>query len=227
MAFSLAFILLPPLSSEKIYALKTAPVKRGLLLKDKILVSLFSFRMVYTTCIGIVWGFLPVYANDQFNLSSSAVGLLVMLAVSVSGLIHIPMGMLADRSDKRFMVLAGGAAVTGAMFLMGYADSFAGLFAANVIFGIGGGVSMPAVMALAVMRGQSIEAMGTVMSLITVAHSLGMLMGSIFAGMIMDFFELKYAFFLGIFIMAAGTLQFFAGTKNSGLSARGRVEEKG
>jgi len=227
MAFCLAFILLPPLASEKIYSLGRAPVKWSLLLKDKILVGLFSFRMVYTTCIGIVWGFLPVYGNDQFGLSSSAVGLLVMLAVSVSGLIHIPMGMLADRWDKRFMVMAGGGLVTGAMFLMGYADSFAGLFAANVIFGIGGGVSMPAVMALAVIQGQNTEAMGTVMSLITVAHSLGMLMGSIFAGLIMDFSELKYAFFLGIFIMAAGTFQFFASTINSGLSARGRVEEKG
>lgn len=220
-AFGLAFALLPPLGSEKIYSIGRAPAKLGLLLRDKMIVSLFSFRMVYTTCIGIIWGFLPVYANDAFGLSSSAVGLLVMLAVSVSGLIHIPMGMLADRWDKRAMVLAGGAAVIAAMYLMGRAGGFAGLFAANVVFGIGGGLSMPAIMALAVIQGQKTEAMGSVMSLITVAHSLGMLMGSVFAGLIMDFFELKYAFFLGIFVMAAGTVQFFAGTGKPAQSTRG------
>jgi len=218
--FCLAAALLPPVTGERIYAVGRVPVKWRLLVRDPMLVSLFSFRMVYTTCIGIIWGFLPVYANDAFALSSSAVGLLVMLGVSVSGLIHIPMGMLADRWDKRFMVVIGGIGVVVAMLLMGTAKGFSGLFAANVVFGIGGGIAMPAVMALAVIRGQKIEAMGSVMSMITVAHSLGMLMGSIFAGLVMDWFELRYAFFLGILIMAAGTGQFFAGTRHSDAAAR-------
>lgn len=211
-AFCLVFALLPPVASERIYEIGRAPVRWGLLLRDRMIVSLFSFRMVYTTCIGIVWGFLPVYADGRFGLSSSAIGLLVMTGVSVSGLIHIPMGMLADRLDKRAMVIAGGIGVIGSMLLMGRAGGFAGLFAANVIFGIGGGISMPALMALAVMRGQKIEAMGSVMALITVAHSLGMLLGSFFAGVIMDFMQLQYAFFFGTLVMAAGIVQFFAGT---------------
>lgn len=211
-AFCLSFTLLPPVSSERIYEIGRAPVRWGLLMRDRMLVSLFSFRMVYTTCIGIIWGFLPVYADARFGLSSSAIGVLVMLGVSVSGLIHIPMGMLADRLDKRAMVITGGVAVIVAMLLMGNAEGFAGLFIANMIFGIGGGVSMPALMALAVMRGQKIESMGSVMSLIMVAHSLGMLMGSLFAGVIMDLAGLKYAFFLGMLVMAGGIVQFYRGS---------------
>ena len=212
-AFFLALTALPPVRKERVYAAGRAPVRWGLLLRDRMLVSLFAFRMVYTTCIGIIWGFLPVYADARFGLSSSAIGVLVMMGVSVSGIIHIPMGMLADRWNKRHMVIAGGFGVIVAMALMGRAEGFAGLFAANTVFGIGGGISMPALMALAVMRGQKIEAMGSVMALITVAHSLGMLLGSIFAGVIMDLTELRYAFFLGTLIMAVGIVQFFRGTR--------------
>lgn len=71
---------------------------------------------------------------------------------------------------------------------------------------------MPALMALVVMRGHRLEAMGSVMALITVAHSLGMLLGSFFAGIIMELAGLQYAFFLGAVIMAGGIFQFFRGT---------------
>ncbi|MFW6296989.1 MAG: MFS transporter [Desulfosalsimonas sp.] len=218
-AFCLSLFMLPPVSSERIYELGRAPVRWGLLIKDRILVSLFSFRMVYTTCIGIVWGFLPVYADVRFGLSSSAIGFLVMLGVFVSGLIHIPMGMVADRWDRRAMVVAGGGGVIAAMILLALAEGFAGLFAANIVFGIGGGISMPALMALAVMRGHRLEAMGSVMSLITVAHSLGMLLGSFFAGIIMESAGLQYAFFLGALIMAGGIVQFFRGTAGENMKA--------
>ncbi|MFW6081146.1 MAG: MFS transporter, partial [Desulfosalsimonas sp.] len=102
--------------------------------------------------------------------------------------------------------------VVVSMVLMGYAQGFAALFVANAVFGVGGGISMPALMALAVMRGQAIEAMGSVMALITIAHSLGMLMGSMLAGVIMDIAGLEYAFFVGAVIMAGGIMQFFRGT---------------
>ncbi|MFW6333681.1 MAG: MFS transporter [Desulfosalsimonas sp.] len=214
-AFCLASLMLPPVSSERIYEFGRGPVRWGLLIRDRMLVSLFSFRMVYTTCIGIVWGFLPVYADVRFGLSSSAIGVLVMLGVFVSGVIHIPMGLLADRWDRRLMVIAGGTGVIAAMILLGRAEGFGGLFTANMVFGLGGGISMPALMALAVMRGQRLGAMGSVMALITVAHSLGMLLGSFFAGIVMDLAGLRYAFFLGAVIMAGGIFQFFRGTRGA------------
>jgi MFS family permease len=46
------------------------------------------------------------------------------------------------------------------------------------------------------------------MGLLTMGHSLGMLLGSFFAGIIMDYFGLKNAFPLGAIIMTAGILSF-------------------
>ncbi len=210
-AFCFSFFLLPPVREEEISHRFYPPPRWRLLLSHRQIISVSAFRFVYTTCIGIIWGFLPVYGDMKFSLSSSAIGVLVVLAVSVSGLLNIPMGAVADRMDKRILVITGGVLTAVAILLLGNAAGFWGMFVANVIFGIGGGISMPALMALAVVSGNETRAMGSVMSLITVAHSLGMLFGSILAGMVMDFFELQYAFFIGAAVMAAGIVIFAGG----------------
>ncbi len=68
---------------------------------------------------------------------------------------------------------------------------------------------MPALMALVVVKGNTTKAMGAVMGIITMAHSSGMLTGSLMAGLMMDMFQLRYAFFFGSFIMILGTGLFF------------------
>ncbi|MEE4111573.1 MAG: MFS transporter, partial [Desulfobacteraceae bacterium] len=93
---------------------------------------------------------------------------------------------------------------------------------ASVVFGIGGGIAMPALMAAAVLQGSRSEAMGSVMALLTVAHSLGMLVGSFMAGIMMDWFQLRQAFVLGALLMAGGTVLFTACTWRTDLS-RGAV----
>lgn len=214
-AFFLSLTMLPKASSEKIASFGRAPVRWGLILADPVIVSMVLFRFLYTSCIGVVWGFLPVYGSVEFDLSSSAIGFLVMLGVSVSGLMHIPMGFLSDRWSKKKMVMAGGVVVALSMVMMGRAGGFYDLFAASMIFGVGGGISMPAVMALAVVRGNQSKAMGTVMAMITIGHSMGMLTGSVFAGIIMDLAGLEMAFFLGGVLMIAGVVQFYTGTRRT------------
>ncbi len=54
-----------------------------------------------------------------------------------------------------------------------------------------------------------VRSMGSVMAIMTMAHSMGMMLGSVLAGMMMDVFELRQAFPFGSMIMIAGVL-FFA-----------------
>ena len=46
--------------------------------------------------------------------------------------------------------------------------------------------------------------MGSVMGLLTMAHSMGMLTGAILAGLAMDFLQLRHAFMAGAVIMMTG-----------------------
>ncbi|GBC63663.1 MFS transporter [Desulfonema ishimotonii] len=207
--FFLSLVLLPPTRSERIISRSAVPVTWTHLFRDRIINGLFIFRFVYTACIGIIWGFLPVFADSEFSLSSSAIGVLVMLGVLTSGLLQTPMGYLADRGNKRLMILFGGVIVGYAMFTFERAAGFWDLFAANIFFGIGGSIAMAPLMAIAVRKGAQKGAMGSVMALMTMAHSMGMMIGAFLAGALMDLLELRQTFFFGELVMLAGTGLFF------------------
>ena len=209
LGFSLCLFLLPPTKSERAVSRKKGVISWKKLLKDRELSGLFSFRFAYAACVGVVWGFLPVFADSEFHLSSSHIGILVMLGVFISGIMHTPMGFMADRFNKKTMIIIGGLIIALAILLFKWADGFGDLFIANALIGIGGGISMPAVMALAVLKGKTTKAMGSVMGLVTMAHSSGMLAGSLIAGLMMDIFQLRHVFSFGSLIMVIGTGLFF------------------
>jgi multidrug resistance protein len=209
LGFSLCLFLLPPTKSEGAVSRKKEVASWKKLLRDKDLAGLFFFRFAYAACVGVVWGFLPVLADSEFHLSSSYIGILVMLGVFISGVMQTPMGYMADRFNKRIMILIGGFIIAFAILLFNWADGFGDLFIANVLIGIGGGIAMPALMALAVLKGNTTKAMGSVMGIIIMAHSSGMLTGSLAAGLMMDMFQLRHAFSFGSLIMILGTGLFF------------------
>jgi predicted MFS family arabinose efflux permease len=206
----LCLFLLPPVSTEQAGNKNYQIVPWSTLLKDKILISIFIFRYAYVACIGVIWCFLPVFADIEFGLSGSLIGVLVMLGVFVAGLLQIPMGWAADRINKNIMIITGGILSTIGMILPYWSSSFYDLVVAVIVFGIGGGISMPAIMAYAVIIGDEKKAMGSVMSIMTVAHSLGMLTGSMAAGLAMDFLSLRLSFPCGTLIMLIGTFIFLA-----------------
>ena len=211
--FFLSLCFLPPSHEETVVKKHRTPLPWKMLLQDREIIGLFCFRLNYTACIGIIWGFLPVLADTRFALSSSNIGFLVMLGVFISGVIHLPMGYMADRISRRMMIVVGGLLVAWGMIYFARSNSLTDLIIANILFGLGGGISMPAHMAIAVFKGNQSDAMGSLMGLMTMAHSLGMLMGSSFAGLIMDIADLRDAFSLGAVINFVGVLLFFALTK--------------
>lgn len=218
--FFFSFFFLPPIRSEKSSTHRHITVPWQLLIKDRELSGLFLFRFSYAACIGILWGFLPVFADNRFSLSSSQIGVLVMLGVFVSGVFNIPMGYLADRANKRMQIALGGLLTFGAMFSFSYTGSFIDLFLANIFFGLGGGIAMPALMALVTIKGAAADSMGSVMGFIITAHSAGMLFGAVIAGFMMDYFQLNMAFSFGSIIMILGVVFFLA------LTCRPREEQR-
>jgi MFS family permease len=204
----LSFGLLPPTSSEAVVERKRPPLRWRVMVRDRIILGLFAHRMVYAAGIGIIWGFVPVLADQDLGLSSSLIGILVMTGVLVSGIIQTPMGYLADRISRKGMAVFGGVLAVASMLSYLWCTSFVHLLGAGIVFGFGGGISMPAVMAIAVYKGSQTESMGSVMGLLTVAHSLGMLGGAVLAGIMMDWFNLRGAFGIGALLMALGLAVF-------------------
>ena len=99
--------------------------------------------------------------------------------------------------------MVGGLTVSYAMVSFLWSEQLADLIVATVIFGLGGGISMPALMAMALLKGNRANAMGSIMALMTVAHSLGMFSGALMGGVMMDFYQLRAVFPLGGMVMLA------------------------
>jgi MFS transporter, DHA1 family, multidrug resistance protein len=209
--FLLCLLLLPP---ETASGKKNAGVKEVELVPYLKLIrlpsnlSLFLFRLCFTICIGITWTFVPLLASTRLGLSSSAIGVVVMINVLISGLLQAPMGILADRYSKKFLVTAGGVLGIISILYLNVASSFAGVFIANALLGIAGGFAIPSIMALGVIEGRRINAMGAMMGLLALAHSLGMLVGPLLAGALLDISSFEAVFSLGAVIMGVGTIVF-------------------
>ena len=206
--FLMCLLLLPSSRQERQMHQRKPPAAWGLLLADRELNTLMLLRFAHTSCIGMLWGFLPVYAGSVFNLSPMATGTLVTMSVLVSGLLNWPMGVLSDRMSKKPLGILGGLIVAVSVASMIRAGGFWDLFWASAGFGIGGGMMTPAVMGMAVGCGSRMESMGSVMALMTVGHSTGMMVGSVSAGWIMDRWGITAAFGVMAALMAACTVWF-------------------
>jgi DHA1 family multidrug resistance protein-like MFS transporter len=212
LGFALCLFLLP---SEKGYEGRQSsatkkPIPYLRLVKEPAVFSLFTFRFCFTTGIGLIWAFLPLLANTRLHLSSSAIGFVVMISVLVSGVFQTPMGFLADRFSKRLLMTLGGILGAGSLFLVPAASSFAELFLVSGLFGLAGGIAIPALMALGVIEGRRLEAMGSIMGLLAMAHSLGMLIGPLLAGIIIDLFSFSVLFTIGTLFLLTGSFIFVA-----------------
>ena len=208
--FFLCLILLP---AEDVVSRRSAGPGRGApyihTLTDPNVFGLFAFRLGFTSAIGVIWAFLPLMASTRLGLSGSQIGLVVMINVLISGLLQTPMGFLADRFDKRILIVLGGLLGTGTMLYFLWAPSFLHLFLANALLGVAGGVSFPSIMAIGVIEGRKGDRMGAVMGLLAMAHSLGMLAGPLLAGLLLDACSFTAVFLSGAIVVASGTLVFF------------------
>ncbi len=217
--FVLTALLLPPAKRERIVCTSRPLGPWRSLLQDRELAGLLLFRLAYTFGIGILWSFLPVLAATDFALSGAAIGLLVMVGVTVSGALQFPMGALADRTDKRRLIVLGGMVAAGGLLAFEWVRGFEGLLAANFLFGLGGGISMPALTALAVQKGSRTAMMGSVMAVLTLAHSAGMFAGALLAGIMMDLFGLRRVFPVGALVIAFVAALFYLASAAAGRPA--------
>ncbi len=216
--FLSAALLLPPTRSERSDGIEIEPPAWRTLLLDREIAGLFFFRFAYTACIGVIWGFLPVFADAEFSMDSSSIGVLLMLGILLSGLIQTPMGWLADRIDKRAMAMTGGLIVCCAVYSFVWAGGFWDMMLSSIAFGLGGGISMPSLMAAAVIKGSDRGAMGAVIALLTMGHSSGMLLGALMAGLMMDISQLRdvFPFGAGLMLLGVGVFYFCVQKKPGG-----------
>ena len=206
---------LPPVNKEKRSKENSDSSTNDLwkkIIKDKETAGIIFVILVVEFCIVAIWTVLPILADTVFQVSVKHIGLLVSAAVLMNGIVSVPAGWLGDRFSKKKMIICGGLLMALSVSFMEHAGSYSIMLAANVLLGISQGIVLPCVRALAVSKGNQTKAMTSVMGALTIGQYIGMMLGALIAGTMMDIWGTNYIFYVCAALTLVATL-FFANSQ--------------
>ncbi|SCE77136.1 MFS transporter, DHA2 family, multidrug resistance protein [Micromonospora matsumotoense] len=119
----------------------------------------------------------------------------------IAGLL-VTMGTLGDRIGRRRLLLIGAAAFGVASVIAAYADSPATLIAARAALGIAGATLMPSTLALISNMFQDAKQRGIAIAVWVTMFSVGIALGPVVGGALLEYFWWGSVFLLNVPIMA-------------------------
>ena len=210
LAFLLVIFFLPEIGQRKTPATPRASFKQ--MSTSSMMKGLFSFRLSFSIGRGILATFLPVFAGIYIGLSPTLIGVLLAVNILLMSLLQVYGGNIADRFNRRMLVVLGSLINIAFLALIPLAHSFWLLLGICSLGGVGGAISMPAASALTVEEGRRFG-MGSTIAIFTVAMSIGMAIGPIVAGAIADFINISSVFYFSAAMGLIGTSLFIWFTK--------------
>jgi DHA1 family multidrug resistance protein-like MFS transporter len=175
-------------------------------LKSRIMRGVLSYNM--TTGIGTasLMAFMPLFAGLRLGLSASLIGVMLAARTPVS-ILQSYTGRLADRWNRRSMVICGGIASVIAMSLLPAAGRFWTLLAAYLSIALAQAFGVPAANAYVIREGRT-YGMGAAVTMFMMAMNIGNGLGPVAMGSIADWFGLESAFHTAAICMAIGVALF-------------------
>jgi len=200
LAFIITTIFLPEIGSRR--TVDSYPSIRDIS-RSRMMGGLFSFRLALTLGRGTFFIFLPILAVNRLGISPSLVGILLAAHILLVSLLGIPSGRIADRLNRRLLVVCG--CIVSFVFLIAVpnGDNFGLLLALALMGSLGSAIAVPAASALVVEEGRT-YGMGSSMAVFSMAFGIGMVVGPIAGGAIADFAGLNSAFYFGAGATLAG-----------------------
>lgn len=165
--------------------------------------GLLVFRFSNAVGRAALIAFLPVLA-DGFGISAAEIGFLISLNILLTGALQYLFGKMADRFSRVLLILIGGLINAVALLLLPIGDSLFAFIFISLMIGIGAGAAFPAAGAIATELGRS-YGMGNIMGFFNMGMSLGMVVGPIVSGWILNLFGMPYVFVFAGIIEVAGT----------------------
>ncbi len=151
---------------------------------------------------GLFFNFVPIYLDQQFQLSEAQIGLVLGLFGFSMAITHIPAGRLADRIGRRPLLITAWLMGLAAAVLMGVGITLPLFLAGLFIYGLTAFVSSP--MSSYVTAARGTWPVGTALSLTTVTYNAGMVFGPVIGGWIGDHYGMRAAFLVAaaVFVLS-------------------------
>jgi len=212
LAFFIAVTFLPEVDRKKLAA--SPPLSFRRMSSSSIVKGIFSFRLGFSLSRAGFVVFLPIFAAMYLGLSLSLVGVLLAIHFLLRSLLGIPAGRVADRFNRRTLVVIGGLISLVYLALIPLMQDFWQLLVLCVFGSLGGAIAHTAAMAMAVEEGRKFG-MGSIMAIFAVALSLGMAIGPILSGVIADFLNISSVFYFGAAMAVVGAGSFIWFTRRA------------
>jgi len=212
LAFAIAVILLPRSDVKKMAA--TPPLSFLDMRRSGNMVGLFSFRLAVALGRSSFFTFLPLFAAMRLGLPENFIGILISVHVLLISLLGVLGGKVADIFNRRALVIIGCLVIFTYLLLIPLSPGFWPLMALCILGSIGSAVSTPAVMAMTVEEGRK-YGMGSAIAAITMALSIGMAMGPIISGALVDLADINAAFYFSAGLALVGGALFVFFTRSS------------
>lgn len=177
-----------------------------LLLRDRTFMGVLGLRFTISAGVGSILAFLPVLA-DYYRISPTAMGVCLAAMIFLVALLQRPFGRLADNRSRPALALISAGICCASLLLVAAAHNFTVLFFACAVWGLGGGLGMPALSALVIERGKALDVgMGKCMGLFNVSLAAGIGLGPVAMGKLWDWFPPVGPFFAGAAAIILGAL---------------------
>lgn len=178
-------------------------------------VGIFIFRFGYEFAMGSFMAFLPVLAGLYRGISTLEVATLFTVNLVAVSLFMLVAGRLADRFNRRLMIIIGASVNFAGLALMPFMQTFWQFILLILLRAMGSTLSLPAQSALVVIEGRK-YGMGQTMALTSLAMSAGLGVGPILSGVLADSLGINSVFYLaaGIGLVTLFVFVTLSGPKN-------------
>jgi len=212
LALLLVGVMLPESKPQQITDKPRIPFRA--IASSSMIQGLFSYRLTVEAGWGVYVSFISILAGFRLGLGAFQIGILFATNVLLMSLLMIPFGKIADKVNKKPMIIASGLAAAASLAAMPFAPSFWHLLALNIFAGIVSAAEFPSSSALAVAEGRRFG-MASTIAVVTMATSAGMVVGPLMGGAVMDTMDVNTVFYSAAGIITLGVILFFCLTRRN------------
>jgi MFS transporter, DHA1 family, multidrug resistance protein len=161
--------------------------------KNGSLMALSSIFFISAVLTMFIVSFFPLFGTEK-GLSTLQIGILIAIYNLTVGILQIPFGKMADKYNKIKLLYTSSFGVAILFFIIPELESFALLGGFVFLFSVFTGVVVASSSAVAAETGQRFG-MGRTMGYLSSATSLGMVIGPLVSGVMIDLFSTSWLFF--------------------------------
>jgi MFS family permease len=223
LSFLIAGILLPESRAKQVA--DKAQISFRAILSSGMIQGLLGYRLTLEAGWGIYIVSLAILAAG-LGLGPSQIGILLTANILISSLMMIVFGRVADKVNKKGMIIVSGVITAASLAAMPLIGGFWPLLALNIFAGIVGAAEYPPASALIITEGRRFG-MGSTVAVLTMSTSAGMVVGPLIGGILLDTADVKAVFYAAGGIMILGLVWLVSFSRRPYISKDNGDNEKG